>query len=62
MRILVASTEIGQGTNTILAQIAADALKVDYEIIELEFYLQKSGLHEDPFTHGSDEQRQSGRW
>jgi len=32
------------------------------EILELEFYLQKSGLHEDPFTHGSEEQKQSGRW
>jgi CO/xanthine dehydrogenase Mo-binding subunit len=35
VRILVASTEIGQGTNTILAQIAADALGIDYELIEL---------------------------
>lgn len=35
VRILVASTEIGQGTNTILAQIAADALGLDYEMIEL---------------------------
>ncbi len=35
VRILVASTEIGQGTNTILSQIAADALKLDYEMIEL---------------------------
>lgn len=35
VRILVASTEIGQGTNTILAQIAAEALRLDYEMIEL---------------------------
>jgi CO/xanthine dehydrogenase Mo-binding subunit len=35
VRILVASTEIGQGTNTILSQIAADVLKLDYEMIEL---------------------------
>ncbi len=35
VRILVASTEIGQGTNTILSQIAAEALKLDYEMIEL---------------------------
>lgn len=34
----------------------------DYEILELEFYLFKSGAHEDPFTHGTEEQRQSGQW
>lgn len=34
-RILVASTEIGQGTNTILTQIAADTLGLDYESIEI---------------------------
>src|SRR2546421_5171600 len=31
VRVLAASTEIGQGTNTIFAQIAADALGLDYE-------------------------------
>ncbi|MCI0390650.1 MAG: xanthine dehydrogenase family protein molybdopterin-binding subunit [Acidobacteria bacterium] len=35
VKILVASTEIGQGTNTILSQIAADALGLDYEMIEI---------------------------
>ena len=35
VRILVASTEIGQGTNTILSQIAAEALGLDYEVIEI---------------------------
>ncbi len=35
VRILVASTEIGQGTNTILSQIAAEALHLDYQMIEL---------------------------
>ena len=35
MRILAASTEIGQGTNTIFAQIAAEALGVDYDLIEV---------------------------
>ncbi len=35
VRILVASTEIGQGTNTILSQIAADTLGLNYEMIEL---------------------------
>jgi CO/xanthine dehydrogenase Mo-binding subunit len=34
-RILVASTEIGQGTNTILCQIAANALGVDYSSVEI---------------------------
>lgn len=33
-----------------------------FEILELEFYLQKAGCHEDPFTHGSEEQKISGRW
>jgi len=35
VRILAASTEIGQGTNTIFAQIASDALKLDYDLIEM---------------------------
>ena len=35
VRILVASTEIGQGTNTILSQIAAETLRLDYDLIEL---------------------------
>jgi CO/xanthine dehydrogenase Mo-binding subunit len=35
VRILAASTEIGQGTNTIFSQIAADALHIDYSLIEL---------------------------
>jgi CO/xanthine dehydrogenase Mo-binding subunit len=33
--VLAASTEIGQGTNTIFAQIAADALGLDYERVEV---------------------------
>jgi CO/xanthine dehydrogenase Mo-binding subunit len=35
VRILAASTEIGQGTNTIFAQIAADALGIDFDLIEV---------------------------
>ncbi|MBC7908901.1 MAG: xanthine dehydrogenase family protein [Pyrinomonadaceae bacterium] len=35
IRILAASTEIGQGTNTIFGQIAAEALKLDYDLIEV---------------------------
>jgi CO/xanthine dehydrogenase Mo-binding subunit len=35
VRVLAASTEIGQGTNTIFAQIASDALKLDYEMVDM---------------------------
>ncbi len=35
VRILAASTEIGQGTNTIFSQIAADALGVDADLIDV---------------------------
>jgi CO/xanthine dehydrogenase Mo-binding subunit len=35
VRVLAASTEIGQGTNTIFAQIAAEALGLDYERVEM---------------------------
>ncbi len=34
-RVLVSSTEFGQGTNTILCQIAAEALGIDYEAVEM---------------------------
>lgn len=36
--------------------------KTELEILELEFYLWKDRVHEDPFTHGSEEQKVSGRW
>lgn len=39
-----------------------DAVEVEHEILELEFYLWKDGCHEDPFTHGSEEQKISGQW
>jgi CO/xanthine dehydrogenase Mo-binding subunit len=35
VKILAASTEIGQGTNTIFSQIAAEALGIDYGSIEI---------------------------
>jgi len=35
VRILAASTEIGQGTNTVFSQIAADALGISYDRIEI---------------------------
>jgi len=35
IHILVSSTEMGQGTNTVLSQIAADALSIDYDTIQV---------------------------
>ncbi len=35
VRVLAASTEIGQGTNTVFTQIAADALKLRWDDIEI---------------------------
>src|SRR5215213_4280650 len=35
LRVLAASTEIGQGTKTVFAQIAADALGLDYETVDV---------------------------
>jgi len=35
VRILVSSTEIGQGTNTILSQIVAETLGLDYDQVEI---------------------------
>jgi CO/xanthine dehydrogenase Mo-binding subunit len=35
IRVLASSAEFGQGTNTILTQIAAEALNVDYEIVDM---------------------------
>jgi len=35
VRVLVSSTEFGQGTNTVLCQIASEALRLPYEDIEI---------------------------
>ena len=35
VRILVSSAEIGQGANTVLCQIAAQALNIDYDAVEI---------------------------
>jgi CO/xanthine dehydrogenase Mo-binding subunit len=35
VRILVSSTEMGQGTNTMLSQIAAETLGIDYGLVEV---------------------------
>lgn len=37
-------------------------VETEFSILELEFYLMKSQCHEDPFTHGSEEQKKSGCW
>ncbi|KAI0321966.1 hypothetical protein OF83DRAFT_1096699 [Amylostereum chailletii] len=34
----------------------------EYDILEVEFYLDKEGCHEDPYTHGAEEQRVGGQW
>lgn len=36
--------------------------ETSYAILEIEMYLKKETVHEDPFTHASDEQRVSGNW
>ncbi|KAF9647829.1 hypothetical protein BDM02DRAFT_3097466 [Thelephora ganbajun] len=36
--------------------------EIEYEILELEFYLHKRGCHADPFTHRAAEQKRSGQW
>ncbi len=45
-----------------LAVRRADGKEAEFEVLEAEFYLQIEGIHEDPFTHGSEEQKFSGRW
>jgi len=35
LRVLVSSTEFGQGTNTILCQIAAETLGIEYDAVEI---------------------------
>ncbi|KAF5364052.1 hypothetical protein D9756_000126 [Leucocoprinus leucothites] len=42
--------------------VSHDGKETAFEIQEMEFYLRKAGHHEDPFTHGSEEQKVSGRW
>lgn len=40
----------------------ADGKETEFQVMEAEFYLQIEAIHEDPFTHGSEEQKLSGRW
>ena len=34
VRVLVSNTEFGQGTNTVLTQIAAEAIGIDYDDVD----------------------------
>lgn len=37
--------------------------EIEFKILEAEFYLQiMDRCHQDPFTHGSEEQKISGTW
>jgi hypothetical protein len=44
-----------------VVSVTKDGKQTEYQILELEFYLQKAGWHEDPFTHGSEGQERSGQ-
>ncbi len=48
--------------NEILLRFRLVVNRTELEILELEFYLWKDRVHEDPFTHGSEEQKVLGRW
>ena len=43
-------------------EIRTETKSEQLALLEIEFYLYKSGCHEDTFTHASTEQGQSGRW
>lgn len=40
---------------------AANSAREEYDIVELEFYLN-STEHADPYTHGAEEQTTLGHW
>jgi len=42
--------------------VKCENVETEFQILELEFYLQKAGCHEDPYTHGGEEQKIGGRW
>ncbi len=48
--------------HVVVVKTAVDAPEIEYELLEVEFYLLSARHHEDPFTHGTEEQRISGRW
>jgi hypothetical protein len=45
-----------------LKEEATQTDHTDLEILEMEFYLIAPEVHEDPFCHGSVEQKESGQW
>ncbi|EFI27801.1 hypothetical protein CC1G_14724 [Coprinopsis cinerea okayama7 len=46
----------------VLVVTRADGTTTHLQVMEHEFYLQKATCHEDPFAHGSEEQRVLGQW
>jgi hypothetical protein len=50
------------GFHLVVVKDTITSKEVEFEILEAEFYLQLNGCHEDPFTHGSEEQKISGKW
>jgi hypothetical protein len=60
------SDRFGQIGNALLHNyiltVRCGEVETEFRILELEFYLQKQECHEDPFTHGSEEQKICGRW
>lgn len=49
-------------TLAITSNLSTGPTTAEYEFLEVEFYLRKADVHEDPFTHGTQEQSNSGRW
>ena len=43
-------------------RVEYEGTSTDFEILEIEFYLRKEGLHEDPFCHAHHDQRRSAQW
>ena len=57
LRVLVSSTEFGQGTNTILCQIAAETLGLEYDDISMapdRYQHQPQQRSHRGFAHGDD--------
>lgn len=43
-------------------RIEYEGMSTEFEILEIEFYLHKEGLHEDPFCHAHQDQMRSAQW
>ncbi|KZS93257.1 hypothetical protein SISNIDRAFT_485531 [Sistotremastrum niveocremeum HHB9708] len=48
--------------HTQVLRVHHNGTHVDYELLEVEFYLQNSSFHIDPFCHGVEEQKRSCNW